>query len=463
MQEMSDNSVSSETTESQEPFVHLVPIAPLPEHADFAPGAERLSHIGPISLYRGSWGTFVESQAIADAITQVGYPADLIETIQKLGFSGGYHFPADSDTFSDHVQWLQIQYMARLVEGALDGRGWDSADAVFVGSQTVLEDALPEVRAELRRRGKHVGEIYWYRLACNSATAALIDTLHAPEFHGQRVAVVGMETLSGNATDTGNPVTFSTFGNGGSAMAYIPNEEIRVLAGETVIEYDTTGFFIIPRKANLRPKTQAASVDVNYRIVGEETQEHFFAREDGVYLEMPDDDSFRMDGRGTFRYFTSTGVTDLIWNTLQTYREKFGRQLGRLGVAIGHQPSMAVVDGLNRSLFRIAMTAHSEAMERLGKADEVLSTRDIRKLMRSDLPERIAALRKIGFDPRSLNIPWIMDEVGVNNISAGTALSALETLAAKGAVLPGTSHLLLGLGVGASYQAHIVHFSPETT
>lgn len=83
--------------------------------------------------------------------------------------------------------------------------------------------------------------------------------------------------------------------------------------------------------------------------------------------------------------------------------------------------------------------------------------------MRSDLPERIAALRKIGVDAMSINIPWIMDEVGVNNISAGTALSALETLAAKGAVLPGSSHLLLGLGIGASYQAHVVHFGTETT
>ena len=67
-------------------------------------------------------------------------------------------------------------------------------------------------------------------------------------------------------------------------------------------------------------------------------------------------------------------------------------------------------------------------------------------------------LRKIGVDAVSMHIPWIMDEVGMNNVSAGTALSALETLAAQKAVLPGTAHLLLGLGIGASYQAHIIRF-----
>lgn len=458
--------MSDKTTQEDVPFpeayVNLLPIDPVPNRADFAPGSERLSHIGPISLYRASWGTFIDSEAIAKATMETGYPEDLALTIEKLGFSGGYHFPADSDTFSDHVQALHVDYMTRMVEQVLDARGWDSTDALFVGSQTILEHTLPEVRAELHRRGKDVGEIYWYRLACNSATAALIDTLNAEEFHGQRVAVVGLETLSGNSTDVANPVTYSTFGNGGSAMAYIPGEEIQVLTGETVVEYDTNGFFIIPNQANRRPTAQAPGVARDYRLVGEETEEHFFATENGVYLEMPSDDGFRMDGRGTFRYFTSTAVTDLVWNALQTYREKFSRQLGRLGVAIGHQPSMAVVDGLNRSLFRIALTAHNEALERLGRADEVMSTRDIRKLMRSDLPERIAALRKIGVDAMSVHIPWIMEEVGVNNISAGTALSALETLAAKGKVLPGTSHLLLGLGIGASYQAHIVRFGTET-
>ena len=449
------------TVGAPDDYVHLIPVAPLPDHAGFAPGSERLSHIGPIALYRASWGTFVDSKTIAEAATQAGHPPDLAATIEQLGFRGGYHFPADTDTFSNYVQDLHTQYVTRLVEQVLDERGWDSTDALFIGSQTILEGTVDNVRAELRRRGRDVGPIYWYRLACNSATAALIDTLREPEFHGKRVAVVGLETLSGNSTDILNPVTYSTFGNGGAAMAYIPGQEMQVLTGETVVEYDTNGFFLIPHQANRRPSAQPRGVPEDYRVVGEETEQHFYATEDGLFLEMPADDGFRMDGRGTFKYFTSTGVTDLVWNALQTYREKFSRQLGRLGVVIGHQPSMAVVDGLNRSLFRIAMTAYSDELERSGRGDEVLSPRDIRKLMRSSLPDRIASLRKIGVDAVSMHIPWIMDEVGVNNISAGTALSALETLAANKTVLPGSAHLLLGLGIGASYQAHIVRFGAE--
>ncbi len=459
--------MSEQTTSSQDKaltpddYIHLIPVDALPDTAEFTPGSARLSHIGPISLFRASWGTFVESQTIADATVKAGHPEELADTIEMLGFSGGYHFPADSDTFSDYVQQLHVEYITQIVENVLNGRGWDYADSLFIGSQTVLEDTLPEVRSMLHKRGKDVGNLYWYRLACNSATAALINTLEQPDYHGQHVAVVGLETLSGNSTDITNPVTFSTFGNGGSAMAYIPGKEINVLTGDTVVEYDTDGFFIIPHQANKRPYSGTTKVPVGYTLVGDETEEHFFSTESGIYLEMPSDDTFRMDGRGTFRYFTSTGVTDLIWNVLQTYRERFSKQLGKLGIAIGHQPSAAVVDGLNRSLFRIALTEHSEEMSRLGRLDEVLSTRDIRKLMRSAVPDRVAALAKIGIDATSLHIPWIMDEVGFNNVSAGTALSALETLASKHIVLPGTSHLLLGLGVGASYQAHIVHFSGE--
>lgn len=459
---MSDTTSANEFVGLPEEYVNFLTVDPLPENAEFTPGSARLSRIGPISLFRASWGTFIDSRSVEEATRRAGHPEELASTIEKLGFSGGYHFPVDSDTFSDHVQALNIQYITKLVENVLDGRGWNGADSLFIGSQTILEDTLDEVRTELHRRGKDVGNLYWYRLACNSATASLIHTLQEPAFHGQRVAVVGLETLSGNSTDIANPVTFSTFGNGGSAMAYIPGKEINVLTGETVIEYDTNGFFIIPHQANKRPQSQAQTVPMDYKLVGDETEEHFFATEQGVFLEMPADEGFHMDGRGTFRYFTSQGVTDIIWNAIQTYRERFSKQLGKLGIAIGHQPSAAVVDGLNRSLFRIALTEHSEEMERAGKDDEVMSTRDIRMLMRSALPDRVAALSKIGIDAVSLHIPWIMDEVGMNNVSAGTALSALETLAAKKMVLPGTSHLLLGLGIGASYQAHIVHFANES-
>ena len=450
-----------EATGALDDYVHYIPVDPLPDHAEFTPNSERVSRIGPIALFRASWGTFVDSKAVAEAATRAGHPPDLEATIEQLGFRGGYHFPADTDTFSDYVQDLQTQYVTRLVDQVLDVRGWDSTDALFIGSQTILEGTLDNVRAELRRRGKDVGSIYWYRLACNSATAALIDTLREPEFHGKRVAIAGLETLSGNSTDVSNPVTYSTFGNGGSSIAYIPGKEMQVLTGETVVEYDTTGFFLIPHQANRRPSARSRGVPEDYRIVGDETEQHFYATEDGVYLEMPADEGFRMDGRGTFKYFTSTGVTDLIWNALQTYRDKFSRQLGKLGVVIGHQPSAAVVDGLNRSLFRIAMTVYSDEMEALGRGDEVISARDIRKLMRAGLPERIASLRKIGVDAVSMHIPWIMEEVGLNNISAGTALSALETLAANKTVLPGSAHLLLGLGIGASYQAHVVRFGAE--
>ncbi len=442
-------------------YASRLPIAPLPDNDEFAPGSTHLARIGPISIYRAGWGVYIDSRAIAEAATQSGFSLDLAATIEKLGFSGGYHFPIDSDTFSTRVQNLMTGYITRLVERVMEARGWDSVDALFVGTQTILEETLDDVRAALRRKGKQVGPIYWYRMACNSATAALADTLREPAFAGQRVAVVGLDTLSGNTTDSTDPVTFATFGNGGAAMAYVPGKEIEVLAGETVVEYDTDGFFNVPHIVNRRPKAQPRSLPADYRVLGEETKRRFHATENGLFLEIPGDETFRMDGRGTFRYFTSTGVTELLWNVMETYRQKFSQSLGKLGATIGHQPSQAVVDGLNRTLFRIALENRSQESQEAGGEEAALSTKDIRKLMRADISERLAYLRKLGIDALSLNIPWVMPDAGFNNISAGTSLSALTTLAAQKVVMPGTAHVLLGLGVGASYQAHAIRFVTE--
>jgi len=154
-------------------------------------------------------------------------------------------------------------------------------------------------------------------------------------------------------------------------------------------------------------------------------------------------------------------VTDLLWNVMETYRQKFADKLGKLGETIGHQPSQAVVDGLNRTLFRIALENRAKETEGAGGEESALSTKEIRRLTRADISERLAYLRKLGIDALSLNIPWVMPETGFNNISAGTALSALATLATQKVVRPGTAHLLLGLGVGASYQTHAIRFNPQ--
>ncbi len=52
-------------------------------------------------------------------------------------------------------------------------------------------------------------------------------------------------------------------------------------------------------------------------------------------------------------------------------------------------------------------------------------------MMRADLSDRLVQLRKLGIGTLSLNIPWVMPDVGFNNISAGTSLSALTTLAPR--------------------------------
>ncbi len=142
--------------------------------------------------------------------------------------------------------------------------------------------------------------------------------------------LLALITLSGNTTDSTDPVTFATFGNGGAAMAYVPGKEIEVLDGETVVEYDTDGFFHVPYIIN-RPPGAARFLPADYRVFGEETQRRFHATENGLFLEIPEDEAFRMDGRGTFRYFTSTGVTSLLWNVIERLSPEVQRKPRAVG------------------------------------------------------------------------------------------------------------------------------------
>ncbi len=58
-------------------YTRHLPSISLPDNDDFTPGSTQLAQIGPISIYRGGWGVYVDSHAIAEAATQAGFPVDL--------------------------------------------------------------------------------------------------------------------------------------------------------------------------------------------------------------------------------------------------------------------------------------------------------------------------------------------------------------------------------------------------
>ena len=200
-----------------------------------------------------------------------------------------------------------------------------------------------------------------------------------------------------------------------------------------------------------------------------------------------------MDGRRTYQYFASTPVASLIWEVMHTYQVEYAAHYGPLATTIGHQPSKPVVDGLNRALFQLVLESHEAipmamatamgtaiptvtvtAMAtgmKTGMATAIpmgsvmangnghgLSRQELRALLRADVVERALHLRRLGVPALPLSIPWVMDGTGINNVSSATSLVALEALAGQRAIRPGTVHLVVGLGIGASYQAHVIRF-----
>lgn len=452
--------VESDTAESGSiAYTEHLTIAPLPKSAHFTAGSSSLSQIGPVPVMRAAWGTPIATEEIATALVKAGRQSEVLSTLREIGFVSGYHFPIDTDMEAQRVQDLHVGYISGLVETVLATRGWDSVDALVICSHSIQQSVTGATADELARRGYQIERVYWYRLACNSTTAALVDFARDPDYYGRRVVLVGLDTLSGNGTDVTNPVTFATFGNAGGAIAFVPGVEIEFVTGRAVVEYDTTPFFTVPHAFNRPPASPRLARPAHYTLIGEETAQRFHATEQGLWLDSPADTALHMDGRRTYRYFASPAVVSLIWEVFNTYQAEFAERYGPLGVTVGHQPSKPVVDGLNRALFQLVLDAQSGDANGNGNGNgHGLSRQELRALLRADVAERSAYLERLGVPAIPLTIPWVMDATSINNVSSATSLVALEHLAGQRAIRPGTRHLVVGLGIGASYQAHVLRF-----
>ncbi|MBI2009922.1 MAG: hypothetical protein HYS86_01960 [Candidatus Chisholmbacteria bacterium] len=428
---------------------------------EFAPGSERLSWMGGIPVARAAWGTYLPSEGIFEALGREGVLDEgTQDRIKGLGFAGGFRFPSQGvDVYSDEVQGYMAGYAARLagrVVGARRSRGendWDHVDRLYVGSSTATEGMIEQVGRLLSSIGVGVDEVVHYSLACNSATQALRDAHTLP---GKNVVIVGLDTLSGSVAGTDDPVTYATFGNGGGALALVPGKDMRLVGDEggafggTVIEHDTEPILTVKTGRGL-PEGFVSTVQPpeGYRLKGVETAAHFAVTPDGVFLTIPqsEDGRLHMNPVGTYRYFVLLGAVEYAYQTAKAYAQsEFGRS-HPLGYPTGHQPSYEVlIGGFNQMLARLAL-------ESLGWD---------RARIRGTLKANIDGL-DVFLEAHGVVVPqfrWTMKVAGKNNTSAGTPLDCMGVMAQMGNFRPGSVHLLLGLGVGNSYGAHIIQIGP---
>ncbi|MCI0708805.1 MAG: hypothetical protein L0154_01465 [Chloroflexi bacterium] len=419
----------------------------LPAQPAFAPGSEKLVRLGNIAVVRAGWGHAIDNQSLIDFYVRRGFDAQEVEdTISGTGFEQGYYFPFEQDLFSDKTQQWHVQYAAMLAECVLKARGWDSIDVLIIGSSTTHVNAVGQTANLLRERGIAVGESRMYIHACNSALAGITDLCRQEQYHGVRAVVVGLDTLSGNIVDTDTITTFRVFANGGGAIAFIPGKEIQHIHGRTIAEYDTEGVIVGPQACPVVTLPDRQPHLPWYELVGEETDEKFVTSKKGVFMEIPPspDGKLYMNGMSTLSYFAKR-VVPLAIDVIGTYEREYRDQYGELGVPFGHQPSFPVVKFINNDLMRFDLEARG------------VDPKVARRLAKRGSNEEIA--QEIGVDNYNpLQIPWIMNRTGFNNISAGTSLVAMVTMIEDGLMKPKGVLPVFGYGIGSVIQADIWKF-----
>ena len=234
-------------------YAEHLSIAPLPKSAHFAPGSTSLAQIGAIPVFRAAWGTPLPTDAIAATLAKSGQQTEVVSTLREIGFLGGYHFPIDTDMDTQHVQDLHVGYISGLVETVLHAHGWDSADALVICSHSIQQAVTGATAAELARRGHPIERVYWYRLACNSTTAALADFTRDPELL-RPPRRPGRPRYAFRYRDRYHQSGhFCHLWQCRRRLAFVPGVEIELFTGRAVVEYDTVPFFLVPHAFNRPP------------------------------------------------------------------------------------------------------------------------------------------------------------------------------------------------------------------
>lgn len=398
----------------------------LPGSPEFAAGSERLSYLGNMALFRAGWGTYLLTSKVVGALGLKGVLTERLEgQLMGLGFEGGYRLSSEVDMYDRKAQLMQAGWASGLARGVMEARGWEKAAAVYIGTSTMSREAVLQVGVNLSDMGYEVGKLSHHSLACQSWTTVLVEALTDPELAGQPVVVVGMDTLTGSVANPYEAITFTTFGNGGGAVGLIPEEEMKYLRGRTRVEYDEKRVTTCSLVRGLPPRGEWVEMPEGYELVSEVTKEHFAATPEGVFLNVPSKEGemmIWMNGRGTYKYFVIEGkAPEMVYKQIVWYGALgYEQLLGKLGVPFGHQPSLEVMRGVNKRLGRL--------------------------------------LQRAGVDPESYLFPWVMDETGFNNVSAGTGLIAWEEMVHRGMMESGLAHVMLGLGGSIGGSAYSVYY-----
>ena len=272
----------------------------------------------------------------------------------------------------------------------------------------------------LHRENINIDSTLFYGFACAGGTAALCDLARMEDLYGKRVVVVALESLSGLQFNPHDIITSWTFGNGGAAIAFKPGVDIVHLAGKTWVQKDNKmirmpypPIYTIPSDALSRESWPSW-----YTIVGEETEDIFCFFNGGVAINQFTEEEhpkMGMFGNRTFKFF----VTWLPNRFVQFFRDN---HFDVLNPAIIHQPSEPVLTGVKKGVSKIIKNLQQQG----------------------------------GVDIHIPEMPWLMRETRVNNVSAATAFFQMSQLIRSGQLKQGVPTPVVGFGIGSVMHLDLI-------
>jgi 3-oxoacyl-[acyl-carrier-protein] synthase III len=369
-----------------------------------------------IAIAYGAWGRPIDNETLF-ALSGVESEVER-KTIEATGITQRHHLyphpernPGDAPVPPNEAA-NQVELGAYLTRQALRANGWDGADLLIATSSILpkahFAEAIAEAAALSGAQVKH------YFLACNGAVGALFDLLHDASMRDSRVVITAVEGLSVGVKYS-TPATAAIFGNGAASMAFRPRE-FTLVTGKTVIVPDTQGVIRVPHTYELPPLEERQARPAWYELA-EGAEAMFACGPHGAMTTLPaSHDPFHceMEGLTTARFFARV-VPPVVRAVLETCRQEHVELPDPL-LGVFHQPSAGVLGLVNRSLEK--------------------------SLAAAGLP--------------ALNVPWVLDEVGVGNVSSATTLIVLAHLERKGQIPRGIPFMLTGFGIGASITSMVI-------
>jgi len=340
------------------------------------------------------------------------------DIIDSYGFSHGYSYRSDRDVFSLETRQENIERIVDLVETLMKKRGWQEAN-LFLSSVSIYPNTLPAVIEELKKKGLKINDSVFYGLACDGGGGAFLDALGQGTYKDQPTVFLAYENLSGQPIPPSNLKMSTLFGNGASGIALIPGQEVDLVDPrllQAVVERDEKGVIKMPQAYNVsnyeyyrRPLPPPW-----YRIAPNAQKTFLFG--DGIVIntiptQEGDQTKFGdMDGIATAILFRNL-IVKVTKEMLDKYSELFPGQ--PLSLGIFHQPSRTILENVKSKLKQF----------------------------------------------EHLEIPWLMEKNGFNNVSSATFWIAFAEAVKQKKIIP-NDHLLIGTyGLGSSAHVGVVRFT----